>query len=284
MPEHESTNDFRTALADLLVSAEGLRRDRFLPDPHPGSAARHDLDGAKHDLGTSEAVERVVRLVDLWTLLEGEHLRGMGVLVADATTVFPLFPLVRAVLEHGAWVCWLLDPNADSQERATRAALAQLRSDSEIAGVAKKWAGPTAHEYQLAKERLERTRAAIRRDFGDLDIATSSIHSQQIARPSEVIRHFGACEGDARQWEGTYDYLSGTATHPSQNAFEFVEVDDDGRTVLTLTEDFANRLVRVGIATYMHSLAHAADYLGWPRDAMRAYQRRVDDVLGPDPP
>jgi hypothetical protein len=273
----------RDALAGLLKAGEQLRRDLLLPEPGSGSAARHDLDTAAQVLGTSEAVARVVRLVDLWTMLEADHLRGIGVLLGDATTVFPLFPLLRAVLEHGAWVCWLLDPNVDSPQRAVRAALAELRSDQEIVGVAKRWAGSTTTEYQNAKERLKRIRAAIRRDFGDLDAQNSAVHGERIASPTEVVEHFGTCEGDARQWRGTYEYLCGTATHPSQNAFEFVDFGEAGRTQLTLSADFVNRMARIGLAVFLHSLAHMADYMGWPRDALRTYQARVNGVLGADP-
>jgi len=216
-------------------------------------------------------------------MLEADHLRGIGVLLEDATTVFPLFPLLRAALEHGAWVCWLVDPTVDWRQRAVRAALAELHSDEEIVGVAKRWAGATAPEYQSAKTRLNQTRAAIRRDFGDLDTDRSTVHGEAVASPSQVIEHFGRCEGNARQLRGTYNYLCGTATHPSQNAFEFVGVGEDGRTELTLSGDFVNRMARVGLAAFLHSLAHMADYLGWPREAMREYQVRVTSVLGPDP-
>lgn len=276
-------DDALREIADLLKSAENLRRAMLLPDPDPTSCARHDLDTATRQIGTSEPVRRVLRLVDLWTLLEGEHLRGMGVLLEDASTVFPVFPLLRAVLEHGASVCWILDPEVDSQERAVRAALAELRSHTEIVGVTKRWAGTTTDEYRRAMRQLEATRAALVRDFGEIDVEKSTIHGQKLARPTDVIRHFGSCEGDARQWVGTYDYLCGTATHPSLNAFEFVETDDDGSTHVTLTRSLTVRLARMGIAVFVHSLIHMADYLGWPRDATRRFTERVDEVLGPDP-
>lgn len=279
----ELSSSFGERVAALLKDGEDLRRQLLLPDPTPGSAASHDLATASRQLGSSEPVERVISLVDLWTLLEAEHLRGMGVLIEDGTTVFPIFPLLRAVLEHAAWVCWLLDPDAGSRGRAVRAALAHLRSDQEIVGVAKRWGGSSTSAYRDAKSRLQLTRNSIVRDFGNLDTQTSTIDNETIASPTQVVEHFGACEGNARVWRGTYDYLCGTANHPSQNAFEFVE-RDGGRAYLTLTNDFVNRMARIGLAAFLHSLAHLADYLGWPRDAMREYQRRVNDVLGADPP
>jgi hypothetical protein len=261
------------------MEAEDLRRRLVLSDPDPTSAARHDLDAALRDLGSDDAVARVIRLADMWTLLSAEHLRGMGILLLDGTTVFPMFPLLRAAIEHAAWVCWIMDPKADSRQRARRAALAQLRSDQEIVGVAKRWAGSATAEYRAAKESLDRTRKSITRDFGDLDTQTQTIEGEKIASPTEVVDHFGDCVGDARQWRGTYDYLCGTATHPSQNAFEFVEVDPDGKPYLTLTNDFVNRMVRVGVVAHLHALSHFTAYLGWPRDAMRSYEDRIAKIL-----
>jgi hypothetical protein len=219
-------------------------------------------------------------LADLWTLLEAEHLRGIGVLIDDGTTVFPIFPLLRAVIEHAAWVCWILDPKADTRQRAIRAALSQLRSDEEILGVAKRWAGSDTEEYPKAKQRLVDTRASLARDFEDLDIGTSTLEGHKVASPREVIEHFGACNGNPREWLGTYAYLCGTATHPSENAFEFVDADVDGKVHLVLSEDFVNRMVRVGISAFAHSLVHLASYLGWPRDALREYECRPPAAKG----
>jgi hypothetical protein len=280
----DPANGFRRAVSALLKDGEDMRRSMMLAEPHADSPARTELDMAKAQLGSSAAVERAIRLVDLWTLLEAEHLRGIGILIDDGTTVFPIFPLLRAVIEHAAWVCWILDHNAETRARAIRAALAQLRSDQEIVGVAKRWAGTGNEVYTKAKRSLERTRDSLERDFGDLDIGTATIEGQKIASPTEVIEHFGACiGGNSREWLGTYAYLCGTATHPSENAFEFVEADADGRVHLVLTEDFTNRMVRVGISAFTHSLEHLAAYLGWPRDPLREYERRSEDVLRRQP-
>jgi hypothetical protein len=59
---------------DPAERREALRRQLLLADPAPASAAGLDLDAAASDLGTSEAVERIIRLADLWTLIEAEHL------------------------------------------------------------------------------------------------------------------------------------------------------------------------------------------------------------------
>lgn len=276
----EPTNGFRSGVSALLKDGENVRRAMMLPDPHAESPARTELDMAKAQLGSSEAVERAIRLVDLWTLLQAEHLRGIGVLIDDGTTIFPIFPLLRAVIEHAAWVCWILDHNADTRPRAIRAALAQLRSDQEIVGVAKRWGGANSEPYAKAKRSLDTTRESLERDFGDLDIGDSTIEGHKVASPTDVIEHFGACSGgNSREWLGTYAYLCGTATHPSQNAFEFVEADADGSVHLVLSQDFTNRMVRVGISAFTHSLAHLAGYLGWPRDPLREYERRAEGVL-----
>lgn len=271
--------DVRDSIAALLRDGEGLRRQLLLADPASASPARHDLDAAAKDLGTSEAVERVIRLADLWTLIEAEHLRGIGVLLQDGNTVFPMFPLLRAVIEHAAWVCWLLDPEADSRERARRAALAHLRSDQEILGVAKRWAGADTAEYRAAKKQLDDTRASIDRDFDHLDTQVPTVDGEKIATPTKVVEHLGAHLGDARQWRGTYEYLCGTANHPSQNAFEFVEAGESGKTYLALTGDFVNRMMRVAVVAFLHSLTHMTSYLGWPTEPIRAYQERVNTVL-----
>jgi len=203
------------------------------------------------------------------------------VLLEDGTTVFPLFPLLRAVVEHGAWVCWLLDPGVGLKARAVRGALAELRSDQEMVGVVKRWVGANRPEFKTVRAKLEQTRDAIRRDFGNLDTERMKIGGEGLPRPTEVIEHFGQCDGNAREWQAIYNYPCGTATHPSQNPFEFVHVGATGTPELALTESFVERMVRVGLAVYMHSLVHAADYLGWSRAPMRKYQARIDSTLTP---
>lgn len=268
-------------IAALLREAEAMRARFLRLDPDPASAARHDLDAAVREVGSNEAVARVIRLADLWTLLEAEHLAGIGVLLEDGTTVFPVFPLLRAVVEHAAWVCWLLDHRVGVRERAKRAALAQLRSEEEMVGVVKRWAGSSTEQYATPKDTLTRTRVSVARDFDTFDSQGPTIDGDKVAKPTDVIEHFGGCEGDARQWVGTYAYLSGTATHPSQNAFEFVAIDD-GKSHVTLNADLINRMVRIGLAAFVHSLVHLASYVGWPRDELRAYEARANEVLGAD--
>ncbi len=267
-------------MAALLIEAEDVRRNVLFADPDQESAARDDMKAAVQRLDDDEIVKRIIRLADLWMLLVADLLGGIGLLLRDRTTVFPVFPLLRAAIEHAAWVCWILDPRVGSRDRARRAALSLLRSDEEIVGVVKRWAGPGSAEYRSTKERLKATRDAVRREFGDLDPDKNTIEGHRNATPTEVVQHLGSCmDGDDREWRGTYDYLCGTATHPSQNAYEFFELDADGRPHLALTDDFVNRLARIGSAVFLHSLSHYVSYLGWRDSPLRAYQERVSTVL-----
>ena len=66
---------------------------------------------------------------------------------------------------------------------------------------------------------------------------------------------------------------------PFADALEFVEVGADGKAHMTLTYDFVNRMARVAVVAFLHSLSHLTGYLGWTRDAMRSYEDKVTDVL-----
>lgn len=265
-------------IVQLLKDSEVLRRQILQLTPAGGSTAEYDLITVERSIGSREPVERVLHLADMWTLIAADHLCGTGVLLQDGSTVIPIFPLLRAVLEHSAWVCWLLDHKQDSMGRATRAALAHLRSDVEMVGVTTNWRSDN-ETRRLAKERAKETRLSIVRDFGDLDPSKPSIHGATVPRPTEVIAHFGACEGNAGLWEGTYTYLCGTANHPSRNSFEFFEWEVDGRFRMFLTNDFTIRLIRMALTAFVHSLRHTVSYVGGDRASIDNYLSRLDVVL-----
>lgn len=277
----DSSRDHLAELADLLTIAMQVRSDVHPGDPVPGSPARREMDMAVAELGTNQPVRRTIFLSDLWTLIAADLLQGVGVILADGTTVCGIFPLLRASIEHSAAVCWILDNQVDSRDRARRAALAELRGRTELASVAKKW-DPTHPATAAAMADRDLVRASIERDFTELDVGAGTIDGIPLARPTEMIEHMANCTGDdSRSWVGIYDYLCGTANHPSVLASEFIELDDHGHPGLTINRSMIDRLLRAGLVPFAHALHHWAGYVGMSQDPIRPFEARIEAALRP---
>jgi hypothetical protein len=275
--------DFGASVADLLRGASVLRQQVHQPGMVSTSVAQHELNLVTAELGTPEPIERLISLVDLWSSIAAEQLHDVGVLVEGARSVFGIFPNIRSVIEHGAWITYLLDNQVGPDERARRAALAELQSQQKLVAAAAHMTDKDNLGYKALRANLDCLREAIAAQFPGFDASTGTIDGERVAAPTAVVKFFGGRFGDSRQWFGMYEYLCGTANHPSKNAFEFFEVQPDGKTELTLTVEFMNKLARAGLSPYLNALQCMRGYFDWASEPIAEYQRRVVAVLGPDP-
>ena len=267
----------RDAVADLLADARGIREGLLQPAPGPDSAAEHELTVAGV---SSRAVERLIACVDLWTLVAGDQLYGLSLLVRDGQTVFSLFPLLRSVLEHATWVIWALDDTATPRLRAARASLAALRSAEALNKAASGMGGRGSTTQEATKARFTQLREEVQAEFGSLQLEPLQLEDERLAGPTEVIAHFGERWGNPREWIGIYDYLCATATHPSLSPYEYFDPTNADSAGAEVSADLLSRLLRAALVPYLKSLEALAAYMGWPTEPLDAYIDRANAVLG----
>jgi hypothetical protein len=134
-------------VADLPSDARSLRTAFVQREPDPESVATHDLDEAARAIGTAAPIERLIHCVDLWSVIASEELYGLSLMIRDGTSGFPIFPILRSIIEHAAWIAWVLDNDSSSRQRAARAALAVLRSQEAVMKLAGRMGDKKPPEY-----------------------------------------------------------------------------------------------------------------------------------------
>lgn len=112
MAEHDRSHGL-DEIADVLADARVVRQALLQPEPAEDSAANHDLSATPQ--ASVAAVKRLITSADLWTLIGADQLFGISLLVRNGETVFPLFPILRSIVEHGASVAWVLDAGVDAR-------------------------------------------------------------------------------------------------------------------------------------------------------------------------
>jgi hypothetical protein len=268
------------ALAALLRSGRTFRADSHFGAFAPDSPASGDVEACESELGTREPVSRVIRCADLWTAIAADQLSGLGLLIADGSTVFSMFPIVRSVIEHSAATVWVLDPDVSPRVRALRAALATVNSEEEACKASARLGGRGNEVHTASRRRLQDLRAAIQREFGtEASGGGDVLIAEGLPRPGEIVRHYGARWGDERQAEGVYDYLCATGNHPSLMGFEYVTVDETTGLTGFDASDMIERLARAALVPYMKALEHFVQYMGWGQSALDRFHTDVESVL-----
>lgn len=276
----------RAKIVDLLISAKRLRADVVKSDPVDTSAAALELE-ARIEFEDSKSVSRVIVAADFLSLASVELLHGIAAVVHDGQALFSMFPLFRSVIEHSTTVTWILDPKCTIVERAARAALLMERSQLELSKAAKRMSAKDSDEICVAaKTNLRKLRADIDREFKCSIASTREVSGQVLPGPTDIVAYFGERWGDGRQWMGIYDYLCGTATHPSFNITEFLTTDEERIKAglpyqLSITDDFLNRLLRAGLVPFVKSIEHFAAYAGWEHEPIDEYMDKMNEVIGP---
>ena len=276
MTEREQSNRL-DEIADVLAEASAVRQAVLQPEPAEDSPASHDLGAAPE--ASVAAVRRLITSADLWTLIAADQLFGVSLLVRNGETVFSLFPLLRSIVEHGASVAWVLDDSADTRTRTARASLSALRSQEELAKAASRMGGKGSETHQDAKARLKQLRADVEAEFGSLDLNPLALANETLARPTDLVERFGQRWGEEREWVGVYDYLCGTANHPSLNAVEYF--DRTNPTVgAQIPPDLLNRLLRAALLPHLKALEYLCAYMGWSTEPVDVYIDQINAVVG----
>jgi hypothetical protein len=249
-------------IADLLAAARDARDAMSQPTPGADSPAEHELSAPAHpEYAPKAAVERLIASVDLWTIVASDQLYGLSTILRDGASAFGIFPLLRSVVEHSALVAWSLDDEMTPRVRAARASLSAILSAQNLHKAASYMGGRGSETQQAAKARMKQLKRDVEAEFGSLQLDPLELEGESVATPTVTLRHFGGRWGDPREWEGIYDYLYSTGTHPSP--------------------DTLNRLLRSAIVPYIKALEYFCSYMGWSGAQIDAYIDRVNAVLGP---
>jgi len=165
-----------------------------------------------------------------------------------------------------------------SRVRAARAALVALHSQEEQLKAVSRWSGRSSVTTREQRARLKAERQEIQDEFGTLELDPLRLEGEQYASPTDVMKHFGAREGDARVWQGTYDYLCATANHPGLSATEYFEVVD-GRPRATMANEFLRRFLTPCFTAWVRALEVWAVYSGWSREPVDEFLDRLHSVI-----
>jgi hypothetical protein len=270
----------REDVARLLGEARSLREGMARPEPDASSVAHHDLEHVRNSLKTDLPIRRVTHCAELWLIIAADQLFGLSLMIEDGTTVFSLFPVLRSVIEHSAFAIWVLDDMASTRERSARAAVAVIRGQEEVVKAASRMGDKNSPTAVEAKAKLNELRQQATAEFGTLIVSPLSIDGTTVPRPSDIISMFGERWGSSRQWEGIYDWLCGTANHPSLNGDEFFDTSVPAKPFAYISSDLLNRLLRAALVPYLKALEYFVAYMGWESSGIDTYIDRVNATLG----
>jgi hypothetical protein len=184
----------RTELADLLAGA-AVCRDK-LPIKTMTSRSRSEVEFTTADPSFAPAIGRLVRSVDLWTMIATDHLAGIALILRSGTSLFSIFSIFRSVVEHSAYVVWVLDDQVDARTRAARAALVELDGQAHLLGAATLLAGKgsetrTSHRAygrrRPANPVVGRLRQSARKPLGELLGCQGELRCQGSSRLGVVV-------------------------------------------------------------------------------------------------
>ena len=263
-------------MADMLAAARDARDALFQPTPGVGSPAEYELSALAHpDYASRTAVERLIEGVGLWIIIASDQLYGLSTILRDGTSVFGAFPLLRSVIEHSTLIAWSLDNEITPRARAARASLSAIQSAQNLHKAASYMGGKGSKTERAAKTRMKQLKHDVEAEFGSLRTDPLELDGESLASPTTIIRRFGKRWGDPREWEGIYDYLCSTGTHPSLSGIEYLGPSGSEIDLGTL-----NRLIRSAIVPYIKALEYFCSYMGWSEGTVDAYIDRVNAVLG----
>jgi hypothetical protein len=272
----------REELATLCGQAAALRRSLTRSELPETSPAVHFQRLAKNERGESAIADRVVVVADLWTLIAGDQIGGLAPLIRSRE-VFSIFPLCRASIEHSCAVIWVLDPDpaVSPEARCARAALAIDRSNVELVTAAAHLGGKSSETYKERRQVMRDFRKAIATQFPDgTNVEEGVVANEPLAKPTEVMAHFGKNWGVAREWEGVYDYLCATANHPSVSGFEFVTQTDEG-IYIEMPLHSLELFLRNVLIPFLKAIEHYATYCEWDTAEFDALVDRCNAAFDP---
>ena len=264
--------------ADLLLRCSALRDRLMQPNPTPTSRAELDISEFCDTGASREVAERIIICNDYWTVVTADQLRGLAVVIDSGRTGYSMFPIMRSIIEHSAWIAWILDNNCSGPERIVRANLAFLNTGAQRTQAAAYAYGKTHPIYVESRNEFRRLQRQLKDTFSEVDIDSVTIDRQSLPAPTEIIKHMGRAMGNERLWLGVYHYLCGMANHPSLSVVEIVTVGSSGNHFIEITDERMQQSVRSTIGPYLLSLHYMCAYMGWPNEALaRMYDEVADN-------
>lgn len=264
--------------SELLVRCSDLRNR--LVQPRPGLQSRAFLDLSEFDgnPGYPDAAERVVVCFDYWTVVTADQLRGISVVIESGASGYSIFPIMRAVIEHSAWICWILDESCSALQRIARANLAFLNTGAMRTQAASFLNGRKSSAFQSERAEYRRLRDEIRATFGAVTFDPISIDGETLPTPTEVVEHMGKVMSNERLWTGVYHYLCGMANHPSLSVMEMIGPSTSGNHAIQISAERMEQSVRATIGPYLQSLHYMCAYMGWQTSELDLmYDEIVDE-------
>lgn len=270
--------------AVVLRAADEVRRSTCSSMMPAGAPAVIDRDRLLRDYGSRDVAERVLWIVNGWTIVAGSHLSGLAALCEAREIVFSLAPIARSAFEYSNRTVWILAEKLDPNQRLARVLLEELRGAVEACKITSHFAGKGSESHKVARDALGDQRAEIMRIFPESSIEGSQkdwqVAGEHLASPTDSVRHYGDRWGGPREWAGVYELLSGHS-HPGTTVFEFFDTDEDGQPITATHRDAVEKTLRMAVVPYHHALLHLRAYCGWSSAALDDWEAQLLEVFVP---
>jgi hypothetical protein len=266
--------------ADLLTRCADLRDIVFAAGPGPTHPSRATRDFDEYELKDAypETSDRIIVCCDYWTIVTADQLKSLATIVGTGAPGFGTYPIMRSVIEHSAWICWILDEKCTALQRIARANLAYLNTAKQRINTATLIYGPESDMKKSARSDYQRFRDEIKKSFADVTLAPiMTIEKEVLPSPKEIINHVGTVLGNQRQWKGVYKFFCEMANHPTLNVAEIIQPGSEGYSVIRIPPITLAQNVSATIGPYLWSLHYICAYLGWPSGPLDAMFDEVAD-------
>lgn len=257
-------------LPALLLRCSGLRNLLFEAGPGPsmGSQARRD-----HQEGVNRGVpsgsDRVIYCGDCWTVVTANQLGSLATLINIDRPGFAIYPVLRSVIEHSAWLCWMLDESATPYQRLCRANLAYLNTGKGRVATAALIYGAHSEMHDTASQDYEALLSDLRGSFVDINTGRNlCIDGERLPAATQIVRHMGELMGNSDRWNGVYKFLCQMANHPTLSVSEVLVLQDDLVLEIRISHDTLSQNLLSALNPYLWSLNYLCAYLGWPTTAL----------------
>jgi hypothetical protein len=266
--------------ADLLARCADLRDVLFASGPGPARPSRATRDFDEYELKDAypDTSDRIIVCCDYWTIVTADQLRSLATIVGTGAPGFGTYPIMRSVIEHSAWICWILDENCTALQRIARANLSYLNTAKQRINTASLIYGRDSEMKKSARADYKAFRNEICNSFASVTLAPlMTIEGEALPTPTAVIDHIGSVMGNQAMWKGVYKFFCEMANHPTLNIAEVIGQGSPGFSAIQLSPENLAKNVAATIGPYLWSLHYICEYLGWPREPLEAMFDEVAD-------
>ena len=261
------TSQFVDDTPSLLTRCSELRNLLFEAGPRPAAESRAAMDNQsfRRRTNSSEVSERVIVCCDYWTIVTANQLRSLATLIEVDGPGFAIYPIMRAIIEHSAWLCWMLDENCSALERISRANLAFLNTAKGRVAAALLAYGSESELHGIAMDDYDKYLHEMNHTFTDVQVGRNmSIEGQRLPTATGVIAHMGSIMGNENRWKGVYKVLCQMANHPTLSVTEVISLDHGQTLSIRISPETLSQNVLATLNPYLWSLNYVCAYLGWP--------------------